>query len=78
VQDPEYSALPLDMNSLQNSTSGSPASALRELFREKPPEITRKITACVACRKQKVRLRRNALGRDTLPSSLSLASTSGD
>ena len=51
---PGVQRLTLDMNSLQNSTSGSPASALRELFREKPPEITRKITACVACRKQKV------------------------
>jgi hypothetical protein len=30
-------------------------SALRESFGDrKPPDITRKITACVACRKQKV------------------------
>lgn len=31
------------------------AEALRESFGDrKPPDITRKITACVACRKQKV------------------------
>lgn len=33
----------------------SPVSALRDTFGDrKPPEISRKITACVACRKQKV------------------------
>lgn len=33
-----------------------PAMALREAFGDrKPPDISRKITACVACRKQKVR-----------------------
>lgn len=31
-------------------------NALRDSFGDrKPPDITRKITACVACRKQKVR-----------------------
>lgn len=35
--------------------SPPPVSALRESFGDrKPPDITRKITACVACRKQKV------------------------
>lgn len=34
----------------------SAAAALRESFGDrKPPDITRKITACVACRKAKVR-----------------------
>ena len=40
-----------------NSQALSPlgAEALRESFGDpKPPDITRKITACVACRKQKV------------------------
>ena len=41
------------MNGLGGSLSASPASALREHFGDRPPEITRKITACVACRKQK-------------------------
>ncbi|KAF2718651.1 hypothetical protein K431DRAFT_340598 [Polychaeton citri CBS 116435] len=37
-------------------TVQSPAAALREQFGDrKPPDITRKITACVACRKQKIR-----------------------
>lgn len=32
-------------------------AALRDTFGDrKPPEISRKITACVACRKQKVSL----------------------
>ncbi|CDM33680.1 transcriptional regulator family: Fungal Specific TF [Penicillium roqueforti] len=36
--------------------SPPPVSALRESFGDrKPPDITRKITACVACRKQKVK-----------------------
>jgi hypothetical protein len=36
-------------------TSEEPVRALRDIFGDpKPPEITRKITACVACRKQKV------------------------
>lgn len=49
-------------------------NALRDSFGDrKPPDITRKITACVACRKQKVRhdaasggtvkLRRNSIGQ---------------
>ncbi|KAL2831855.1 hypothetical protein BJY01DRAFT_260396 [Aspergillus pseudoustus] len=34
----------------------TPVSALRETFGDrKPPDITRKITACVACRKQKIK-----------------------
>lgn len=33
----------------------SSVSALREQFGDRPPEITRKITACVACRKQKIK-----------------------
>lgn len=36
-------------------TSEEPVRALRDIFGDpKPPEISRKITACVACRKQKV------------------------
>ncbi|VUC26039.1 unnamed protein product [Clonostachys rosea] len=37
-------------------TSDEPVRALRDIFGDpKPPEITRKITACVACRKQKIK-----------------------
>ncbi|EMC93348.1 hypothetical protein BAUCODRAFT_75640 [Baudoinia panamericana UAMH 10762] len=36
------------------SAQASPGAAFRE-YGEKPPEITRKITACVACRKQKIK-----------------------
>jgi hypothetical protein len=39
----------------ENLTLPPPAELLRESFGDrKPPDITRKITACVACRKQKV------------------------
>lgn len=39
-----------------NGSSASPADALREQFGDRrPPDITRKITACVACRKQKIK-----------------------
>ena len=38
------------------SSSANAVSALRDQFGDpKPPEITRKITACVACRKQKIK-----------------------
>lgn len=38
------------------SGSASPVLALRDAFGDpKPPEISRKITACVACRKQKIK-----------------------
>ena len=38
-----------------NLTLPPPAELLRESFGDRrPPDITRKITACVACRKQKV------------------------
>ncbi|KAK3072189.1 hypothetical protein LTR53_007260, partial [Teratosphaeriaceae sp. CCFEE 6253] len=43
------------MNGMEGSLSASPASALRDHFGDRPPEITRKITACVACRKQKIK-----------------------
>ncbi|CAI6099405.1 hypothetical protein V2G26_004158 [Clonostachys chloroleuca] len=37
-------------------SSEEPVRALRDIFGDpKPPEITRKITACVACRKQKIK-----------------------
>jgi hypothetical protein len=42
---------------MEDETLPSPPAviALRESFGDrKPPDITRKITACVACRKQKV------------------------
>ncbi|TKA79066.1 hypothetical protein B0A55_02513 [Friedmanniomyces simplex] len=45
----------MNTNGFRASMSGSPASAMREQFGDKPPEITRKITACVACRKQKIK-----------------------
>lgn len=39
-----------------NGSPPAPVSALREQFGDrKPPDITRKITACVACRKQKIK-----------------------
>ncbi|KAK5686581.1 hypothetical protein LTS10_002701 [Elasticomyces elasticus] len=44
----------MDGIGFRNSVSGSPATAMA-MFGDKPPEITRKITACVACRKQKIK-----------------------
>jgi hypothetical protein len=42
----------MESNGFQQASS---AAVLREQFGDRPPEITRKITACVACRKQKIK-----------------------
>jgi len=48
-----------------NGSPSAPSSALRERFGDqKIPDITRKITACVACRKQKIKC---YMGRDGHP-----------
>lgn len=40
----------------ERSTPPSPIRELRDAFGDpKPPDISRKITACVACRKQKIK-----------------------
>ena len=46
----------IDMEDIQSSKT--PAMALRDSFGDRRiPDISRKVTACVACRKQKVRSR---------------------
>ena len=45
-----------------NGSNSAPISALREQFGDqKPPDITRKITACVACRVSEQRIDRPKL-----------------
>jgi hypothetical protein len=49
-----------------DGSATSPVSDLADAFGDpKLPEISRKITACVACRKQKVREEASALAVET-------------
>lgn len=44
-----------------DASASRPVTALRDQFGDpKPPDITRKITACVACRKQKIKCHMNS------------------
>lgn len=52
------------MDEIRPQQQPFPIPALREQFGDRPlPEITRKITACVACRKQKIRCQMGGMVR---------------
>ena len=59
----EVCSATIDMEDVQSSNT--PAMALRDSFGDRRiPDISRKVTACVACRKQKVRLRKSLTGSE--------------
>lgn len=64
TREPGKHALNDEVGFEMNGNAVSPVAALREHFGErKPPDITRKITACVACRKQKIKCHMQRDGR---------------